>query len=153
MITTSHRFLAIWPRLMHLGNTTMRTKNAKGEAMLQKQSGGRQQRASGSARRRPRYVDPAQLEMVFTFRSETYRAAVLQAVNASPAWRSAREIATAAGLTYPQTVFALYALHNNEQIARIGRKFTARWGSLKLVKAPPTNYNLLQELFNGIVKR
>lgn len=39
----------------------------------------------------------------------------------------AREIATAAGLTYRQTIDALNALFNAERVARHGRKSGSRW--------------------------
>lgn len=81
----------------------------------------------------------------------SYRSIVLSAINESTTWSTAHDIARRTRLTYPQVVFALHALHNNEQIARIGRKFTARWGALALVNEPTHNFELLEQLFHGIV--
>ncbi|MES2319991.1 MAG: hypothetical protein V4631_21125 [Pseudomonadota bacterium] len=86
-------------------------------------------------------------------REQSYRATVLAVIVASTTWRAARDIAHDAKLTYPQTIFALFALHNNAQIARTGHKFTARWGPLGLDVKPDNNFQLLERLFNGTIKR
>lgn len=82
----------------------------------------------------------------------SFRAAVLAVINDASDWLTAREIAARAQLTYAQTVFALYALHNNAKIARTGRKFTARWGKLALQEQPNHNFQLLESLFHAIAK-
>lgn len=86
-------------------------------------------------------------------RTLSYRATVLTAIEGSSQWMTAHQLVEQTNLTYPQVIFALFALHNNEKIARIGRKFTARWGSLALGTPPDNNFQLLERLFNGIVKR
>ena len=68
----------------------------------------------------------------------TYRARVLRVLNASPQWMHARDVATIAGLSYHQTLFALNALLNAGHIARQGKKSTAQWGSTVLVEHNPT---------------
>ena len=68
----------------------------------------------------------------------TFRARVLRAINASHQWMQARDVATATGLTYQQTIFALNALYNAGHIARHGKKATAQWGSTVLVEHNPT---------------
>lgn len=83
--------------------------------------------------------------------AQSYRTTVFAIVAASTTWRTARDIGIQANLTYPQTIFALYALHNNDRIARIGHKFTAQWGPLSLINEPVNNFELLEQLFHGIV--
>ena len=105
--------------------------------------------------RQSRY-NPEKREQRLANRRETsYRSTVLAVIDASSTWRAARSIAEEAKLTYPQTIFAIIALHNNGQIARIGRTFTAQWGSLALaeVQEPDNNFQLLESLFNDIAKR
>lgn len=82
-----------------------------------------------------------------------YRAIVLDALNGATGWATSHQLVEQTHLTYPQVVFALHALHNTGQIARTGRKFTARWGSLSMLMPPADNFQLLTCLFNGIVKR
>lgn len=54
-------------------------------------------------------------------------------------------------MTYRQTIDALNALHNTAQIARHGRKFTAKWGALALIKPDPAiaAAHLLEDVFRG----
>lgn len=83
----------------------------------------------------------------------SHRAVVLAALTGATSWCSSHDLVKQTGLTYPQVVFALFALHNFGQIARTGRKFTARWGPLTMIEAPAHNFDILQGLFHGIVKR
>lgn len=92
-----------------------------------------------------------QLSVDISHRS--YRAIVLAALATSGDWRTAHDIAAQTHLTYPQVVFALHALHNTCQIARTGRKFTARWGALALAEQPAHNFQMLEGLFNSIVRK
>lgn len=82
-----------------------------------------------------------------------YRATVLAALSGATTWRTSHDVVEQTGLTYPQVIFALHALHNFGQIARTGRKFTARWGPLTMIESPAHNFDILQGLFHGIVKR
>jgi predicted Rossmann fold nucleotide-binding protein DprA/Smf involved in DNA uptake len=86
-------------------------------------------------RRRPH--NPAQLSLFGDEMRASLRSRALNAVNASLTWQSAEQIAKKTGMTYRQTIDALNALHNEARVARHGRKFTARWGSLSLVKPDP----------------
>lgn len=70
-------------------------------------------------------------------KTATYRAVVLVVIEAAAEPLTGHRVAELAGLTYRQTVDALNALHNSERIARIGRKFTARW---MRVPTPPTEH-------------
>jgi hypothetical protein len=81
----------------------------------------------------------------------SYRSTVLAAITAASTWSTAHDLTAQTQLTYPQVIFALHALHNSGQIARAGRKFTARWGALSLVNEPTHNFELLEQLFHGIV--
>lgn len=85
--------------------------------------------------------------------TKSYRAMVLDVVNAATDWRNAHDIAIDAQLTYKQTIYALHALHNHARIARTGRTFTARWGPLSLRPKTNDNFLLLTQLFNGSVKK
>ncbi|RQS39753.1 hypothetical protein [Burkholderia sp. Bp8990] len=98
-----------------------------------------------------RYHNPAQLSLFDERMRVSLRLRALNAVNASPAWQSAQQIATATGMTYRQTIDALNALHNEAKVARQGRKFTAKWGSLRLVKPDPANAaaHALEDVFRG----
>lgn len=82
-----------------------------------------------------------------------YRATVLAALSGATTWRTSHDVVEQTGLTYPQVIFALHALHGFGQIARAGRKFRARWGPLSLAKAPAHNFGTLENLFYNIVKR
>lgn len=66
----------------------------------------------------------------------TYRARVLRAINTTPGWQTARDVAASTGLHYSQTIFALNALLNAGHIARHGKKSTSRWGSVALATNP-----------------
>lgn len=104
-------------------------------------------------KRRRRRKNPNQMEFAFESVGRPFRTTVLDIINESTVWRTAHHIAAAAGLTYPQTIFALLALHNAGKIARTGRKFTAKWGPLAIDKPADTGYDVLQSLFNSSVKR
>ncbi len=98
-------------------------------------------------------LNPAQLILPFVFLPrKTYRSIVLEVVNQSSEWRTARDIASEAQLTYKQTIFALHALHNHGKIVRTGRTFKARWGPFALQPKPKDNFLLLTSLFNGSFK-
>lgn len=58
---------------------------------------------------------------------KTYRQRVLVVVEQSPVALTGQQIAATTGLTYRQTIDALNALNNTAKVARVGRKFTARW--------------------------
>lgn len=93
------------------------------------------------------------MEFDFDAANRKFRITILNVVNQSTTWRAARLIAASAGLTYPQTIFALLALHNDGKIARRGRKGSAKWGPLSIDVAPDTGFDVLQSLFNSSVKR
>lgn len=59
--------------------------------------------------------------------TQTIRNRVLAVVNTHDGFLTGQQIAQEAGLTYYQTIFALNALNNLAKVARIGRKFTAKW--------------------------
>ena len=65
-------------------------------------------------------------------KAATFRATVLVVIESAGEPLTGHRIAELAGLTDRQTVGALNALHNSARIARIGRKFTARW-----MRVPP----------------
>lgn len=79
------------------------------------------------------------------------RSRALHAVNAAPGWLTAACVAQITGMSYRQTIDALNALHNEARIARHGRKFTARWGSLQLVQPDPADAaaSLLHAFFHA----
>jgi hypothetical protein len=79
------------------------------------------------------------------------RSRALQAINGSSEWLTAARVAQITGMSYRQTIDALNALHNEARIARHGRKFTARWGSLQLVQHDPADAaaSLLQTYFHA----
>lgn len=104
-------------------------------------------------KRRRRRKNPAQMEFNFDSANLKFRANILQVVNQSTVWRTARLIAASAGLTYEQTIFALVALHSDGKIARKGRKGNAKWGPLAIDVQPDTGFDVLQSLFNLSVKR
>lgn len=83
----------------------------------------------------------------------SYRATVMDAVLDANTWCTSHDLVKKTQLTYPQVLFALHALHSAEKIARMGRKFTAKWGALTLVRESEHNYDLLEKLFNDFAKR
>ena len=98
-----------------------------------------------------RYVHPNQLSLFTERMRVSLRLRALTAVNASSTWQSAQQIASATGMTYRQTIDALNALHNEAKVARQGRKFTAKWGSLQLVKPDSAiaAAHALEDVFRG----
>lgn len=84
---------------------------------------------------------------------QTYRSLVLAVINDATEWRFACDIAKDAKLTYKQTIYALFALHNQGKIARKGRTFKASWGPLALRPKPSDNFQQLTALFNFSVRR
>lgn len=82
------------------------------------------------------------------------RAAVLAAIDAAQDWLTGHEVALMAGLQYKQTIDALTALHNEARIARQGRKFTAKWGSVELLEAQtPSPHLILDQVFYAICSK
>ena len=60
------------------------------------------------------------------------RSRVLDTVNGQPGWLTGAAIAQRIGMAYKPTIDALNALLNLGQIARAGKKTTARWGQADL---------------------
>lgn len=82
----------------------------------------------------------------------TYRARVLAVIEATDTQLTGKQLAEITGLTYRQTVDALNALNNAAKIARIGRKFTARW--CRVVPQPPIEdpMALVEDVFRSIIR-
>ncbi len=82
----------------------------------------------------------------------TYRARVLAVIEASDCQLTGQQLAEITGLTYRQTVDALNALNNAAKIARIGRKFTARW--CRIVPQPPIEdpMTMVSAIFGNIIR-
>jgi hypothetical protein len=102
-------------------------------------------------RSRRRHHNPAQLSLFGDEMRASLRSRALDAVNHSRTWQSAQQVAKTTGMTYRQTIDALNALHNEARVARQGRKFTARWGSLALVKPDSAiaAAHALEDIFRG----
>lgn len=96
--------------------------------------------------------DPRQLAFTLEFRHKSYRAAVLAAVSDLQTYITAKEIAQLAGITYDQCIFALFALHNSDKVARHGRKIAAKWGPAHLAAPDHTGINMLESIFRDIAK-
>lgn len=75
---------------------------------------------------------------------------VLAVVQASTAPLTGQQISDATGFTYKQTIDALNALNNAAKIARIGRKFTARW--CRLPNPTPSPAHDLEQAFRGFFR-
>lgn len=60
----------------------------------------------------------------------THRLRVLTVIQSTDGWISGQQVAALTGLTHKQAIDALNALNNTGRVARIGRKFTARWGRI-----------------------
>lgn len=88
-----------------------------------------------------------------SIKTQSYRAGVLAAVNASSDWRTGREIAMLAKLSHKQTVDALCALYNTGKVARHGRTCTALWGPISLLKSAESNFDTLESLFRKCIVR
>ncbi|OTP69750.1 hypothetical protein PAMC26577_28940 [Caballeronia sordidicola] len=60
-------------------------------------------------------------------------------------------MASQSGLTYRQTIDAINALYNIALVSRQGRKFTARWGSPRLIAPDPAvaAARRLEDYFRG----
>lgn len=84
--------------------------------------------------------------MIATPRRHTMRAQVLAALTAAHGPLTGRQLATATGLTYRQTIDALNALYNLGRAARAGRKFTARW-AVPTATPPPNPFAPLEALW------
>lgn len=61
---------------------------------------------------------------------------------------TAKEIAVATRMSYPQAMFALNALHNDQRVERKGSKSTATWGTVGLSPINNNNFALLHALFH-----
>ena len=84
-------------------------------------------------------------------KANTYRAAVLVVIEAATEPLPGHRVAELAGLSYRQTVDALNALHNHSRIARIGRKYTARW--MRVPPQPTENpYARLDEAMRSLIR-
>lgn len=81
----------------------------------------------------------------------TYRSRTLSVINETTKWLSSAEVASQSGLTYRQTIDAINALYNIALVSRQGRKFTARWGSPRLVALDPAvaAARRLEDYFHG----
>jgi predicted Rossmann fold nucleotide-binding protein DprA/Smf involved in DNA uptake len=62
--------------------------------------------------------------------ANTHRVRVLTVIQSTEGWITGQQVAALTGLTHKQTVDALNALNNAGKVARIGRKFTAKWGRI-----------------------
>lgn len=82
---------------------------------------------------------------------ETYRSQSLRVITEATTWMSCAEISNRTGLTYRQTIDAINALYNIALVSRQGRKFTARWGSPRLVAPDPAvaAARRLEDYFRG----
>jgi hypothetical protein len=82
----------------------------------------------------------------------TLRHRVLVVIQESDINLTGAEVAKRAGVSYRQTIFALNALYNMGRIARTGRKFTARWGSIEprpsRRRQDPPAFVLLEQFFS-----
>lgn len=61
---------------------------------------------------------------------KTHRLRVLTVIQATEGYISGRQVAALSGLTHKQAIDALNWLNNSGRVARIGRKFTAKWGQI-----------------------
>lgn len=83
--------------------------------------------------------------------AQTFRMRVLAAIEAADTSYTGQQLAQITGLSYKQTVDALNALHNMAKVARLGRKFTARWSRVP----DPLDENpvmALEKAFRGFFK-
>jgi hypothetical protein len=63
-----------------------------------------------------------------------YRQAIVEYLDSADGFSSARGIAMALNILYKSTIDALNALCRLDRVARIGRKFCAKWGSAKAAR-------------------
>lgn len=84
--------------------------------------------------------------------AQTYRMRVLAVIQASPVPLTGQQIADATGFAYKQTIDALNALNNAAKIARIGRKFTARWCRLTTTSPADNPAHALEQAFRGFFR-
>jgi rRNA maturation protein Nop10 len=93
-------------------------------------------------------------EFAMSNKHTTYRRRVLDAINERDRFLTAVDIVEYTELTYKQVIDVLQALHNENLILREGRKFTAKWGSLKLQAEPAdSGAKALEETFRAFFKR
>lgn len=62
--------------------------------------------------------------------TNTHRLRVLTVIQSAEGWISGKTVAQLTGLTHKQAIDALNALNNAGKVARIGHKFTAKWGRI-----------------------
>ncbi len=84
--------------------------------------------------------------------AQTYRMRVLAVIEASRTPLTGQQIADATGFTYKQTIDALNALNNAAKIARVGRKFTARWCRLRTPSPDDNPAHVLEQAFRGFFR-
>lgn len=84
--------------------------------------------------------------------AQTYRMRVLAVVQASTTPLTGQQISDATGFTYKQTIDALNALNNAAKIARIGRKFTARWCRVTTTSPTDNAAHALEQAFRGFFR-
>ncbi|RJG05989.1 hypothetical protein D3870_08140 [Noviherbaspirillum cavernae] len=70
--------------------------------------------------------------MAATRLRQTYRQGIVNYLNSTDRYSSARDIATALDIPYKATIDALNMLRSMGRVARIGRKYSATWGSVRL---------------------
>lgn len=86
-------------------------------------------------------------------RAITYRSLVLATINATDQYLTGQQLAAMTGLTYRQTIDALHALNNAAKVARIGRKFTARWSRVVIQDHAETPMGMAHAIFNNIIRQ
>jgi hypothetical protein len=62
---------------------------------------------------------------------KTHRLRVLTVIQSSEGWITGQQVAAVSGVTQKQAIDALNWLNNSGRVARIGRKFTAKWGQIR----------------------
>ncbi|HVI92103.1 MAG TPA: hypothetical protein VM659_27685 [Dongiaceae bacterium] len=86
------------------------------------------------AKRRAAWEAAGQLTLQLEVRARTHRERILEVLAGSDDFLVGQEVARRAGLPYKPALDALTYLYNDGKIARQGRKFTARWGRMGLLK-------------------
>lgn len=101
------------------------------------------------AKRRAAWEAAGQLTLQLEVRARTHRERILEVLAESNDFLVGQEVARRAGLAYKPALDALTYLYNDGKIARVGRKFTARWGRMALVQRD-TGYTNLEAFFRGV---
>ncbi|WP_157128328.1 hypothetical protein [Cupriavidus sp. USMAA2-4] len=68
---------------------------------------------------------------------------------ASDVFLTGQQVADRAGLPYKASLDALTYLYNDGKIARQGRKFTARWGRMALLRRD-TGFRGIEDFFRAL---